>query len=102
MDGAHRLADDGTASSTGSPMTFMMRPSVASPTGTAIGWPVSVTSWPRVNPSEISMAMQRTVLSPRCWATSSTSRAPLFWVSSALRISGRRPSNFTSTTGPMT
>ena len=31
------------ASSTGSPTTFMMRPSVPSPTGTAIGLPVSVT-----------------------------------------------------------
>ena len=34
----------GPASSTGSPMTFMMRPSVSSPTGTAIGAPVSVTA----------------------------------------------------------
>ena len=32
-------------------MTFMMRPSVSSPTGTAIGWPVSRTSWPRTRPS---------------------------------------------------
>ena len=31
----------GPASSTGSPMTFMMRPSVSSPTGTVIGAPVS-------------------------------------------------------------
>ena len=55
-------------------MTFMMRPSVPAPTGTAIGTPVSVTSWPRIRPSEMSMAMQRTELSPRCCATSSTSR----------------------------
>ena len=41
----------GPASSTGSPMTFMMRPSVSSPTGTEIGSPVSVTSWPRTRPS---------------------------------------------------
>ena len=41
----------GPASSTGSPMTFMMRPSVSSPTGTAIGSPVSMTSWPRTRPS---------------------------------------------------
>ena len=41
----------GPASSTGSPMTFMMRPSVSSPTGTEIGGPVSVTSWPRTRPS---------------------------------------------------
>ncbi len=83
-------------------MTFMMRPSVPSPTGTMMGWPVSVTDWPRVRPSEMSMAMQRTEFSPRCWATSRTRRLPLFEVSSAFRISGRWPSNFTSTTGPMT
>ena len=39
----------------------MMRPSVSSPTGTAIGSPVSVTSWPRTRPSVVSMAMVRTV-----------------------------------------
>ncbi len=39
----------------------MMRPSVPSPTGTAIGCPVSVTSWPRTKPSEMSIATVRTV-----------------------------------------
>jgi hypothetical protein len=34
----------GPASSTGSPMTFMMRPSVSGPTGTVIGAPVSDTA----------------------------------------------------------
>ena len=58
-------------------MTFMMRPSVSAPTGTEIGAPVSVTSWPRTRPSVVSMAMVRTVVSPRCWATSSTRRLPL-------------------------
>src|SRR5205814_7157638 len=48
------------------------------------------------------MAMQRTVDSPSCWATSSTSRLPWLLVSSALRIAGRCPSNCTSTTAPMT
>ena len=67
----------GPASSTGSPMTFMMRPRVPAPTGTEIGAPVSVTSWPRTRPSEVSIAMQRTVLSPSCWATSRTRRLPL-------------------------
>src|SRR5580698_8310055 len=90
------------ASSTGSPTTFMMRPSVPAPTGTSIGWPVSVTSWPRTRPSVVSMAMVRTVDSPRCWATSSTRRLPWFLVSSALRIAGRWSSNCTSTTAPMT
>ena len=41
----------GPASSTASPTTFMMRPKVSSPTGTAIGSPVSTTSWPRTRPS---------------------------------------------------
>src|SRR5690348_1032277 len=80
----------------------MMRPRVPSPTGTAIVSPVSVTSCPRTRPSVVSMAMVRTVASPRCWATSSTSRWPWFLVSSALRIAGRCPSNCTSTTAPMT
>src|SRR5690349_7896627 len=92
----------GPASSTGSPMTFMMRPSVPSPTGTAIGWPVSATSWPRTRPSVASIAMVRTVFSPRCWATSSTRRLPPFLVSSELRMAGRWPSNCTSTTAPIT
>src|ERR1700676_309882 len=99
-----RLPSDliGPASSTGSPITFMMRPSVPAPTGTMIGLPVSPTSWPRPRPSAVSIAMVRTVDSPRCCATSSTRRLPPFWVSSALRIAGRCPSNCTSTTAPMT
>src|SRR5215470_15122250 len=92
----------GPASSIGSPITFMMRPSVPSPTGTSIGWPVSVTSWPRTRPSVASIAMVRTVDSPRCWATSSTRRLPPFLVSSELRMAGKWPSNCTSTTAPMT
>src|SRR5262245_32934632 len=91
----------GPASSTGSPITFMMRPSVSSPTGTAIAAPVSVTSWPRTSPSVESMATVRTVFSPKCCATSSTRRLPRFWVSRELRISGRCPSNWTSTTAPV-
>src|SRR6185503_12131982 len=90
------------ASSTGSPTTLMMRPRVPAPTGTEIAWPVSVTSWPRTRPSVVSMAMVRTVDSPRCCATSSTSRLPLLLVSSALRIGGSSPSNCTSTTAPIT
>src|SRR6266550_3247838 len=99
-----RLPSDliGPASSTGSPITFMMRPSVPAPTGTMIGLPVSPTSWPRTRPSAVSMAMVRTVDSPRCCATSSTRRLPPFCVSSAFRMAGRCPSNCTSTTAPMT
>src|SRR4051812_23644176 len=99
----------GPASSIGSPITFMMRPNVAGPTGTRIGVPVSITSWPRVRPSVVSMAMARTAFSPRCWATSNTSRtslpvlASMFLVSSAFRIAGSSPfSNETSTTAPIT
>ena len=54
-------------------MTLRMRPSVSGPTGTVIGAPVSITSWPRTSPSVLSMAMQRTVRSPSSCATSSTS-----------------------------
>src|SRR6187401_257592 len=80
----------------------MMRPSNPGPTGTAIGSPVSVTSWPRTRPSDESIATVRTVDSPRCCATSSTRRLPPFLVSSAFRIAGRWSSNCTSTTAPMT
>jgi hypothetical protein len=55
-----------------------------------------------VRPSVASIAIVRTVFSPRCWATSSTSRLPLLSVSSAVRIAGRSLSNATSTTAPMT
>ena len=38
--------------------------------GTMIGVPISLASIPRTKPSVMSMAMHRTTLSPRCWATS--------------------------------
>jgi len=78
------------------------RPSVPAPTGTWIGPPVSVTSWPRTRPSVVSIAMVRTVDSPRCCATSSTRRLLPLVVVMAFRIAGRWPSNCTSTTAPMT
>src|SRR5258708_11728159 len=80
----------------------MMRPSVPSPTGTLIGWPVSDTSWPRTRPSLVSMAVVRRVDWARCWARSSGRRLAWFLVCSALRIAGRWSSNCTSTTAPMT
>src|SRR3954462_13197330 len=98
----------GPASSIGSPMTFMMRPRQAGPTGTVMGLPVSKTSWPRTRPSVVSMAMARTAFSPRCWATSNTRRtclpvlASVLVVSSAFRMAGSSPSNSTSTTAPIT
>src|SRR5574341_1119051 len=80
----------------------MMRPSVSGPTGTVMAAPVSTASWPRTRPSVVSMATVRTVFSPRCCATSSTSRLPWFWACSAFRMAGRSPSNWTSTTAPRT
>jgi hypothetical protein len=80
----------GPRSSIGSPITFMIRPRVIGPTGTRIWPPVSRTGWPRVRPSVESIAMVRTVDSPRCWATSRTRRLPLLSVSRAERISGER------------
>ena len=71
-------------------------------TGTVIGAPVSVTASPRTRPSDASMAMVRTVFSPRCCATSSTRRWPLLSHSKAFRMAGRWSSNWTSTTAPMT
>ncbi len=47
-----------------------MWPSVWSPTGTEMGSPRLRTSAPRIRPSVGAMAMARTRLWPRCWATS--------------------------------
>src|SRR5271154_6803886 len=91
----------GPRSSTGSPTTLRMRPSVSGPTGTRMGEPVSTASMPRTSPSVVSMATARTVFSPRCCATSSTRVLPWFFTCSALRIDGRSASNLTSTTAPM-
>ncbi len=44
----------------------MMRPSVLVPTGTEIGLPLLATSMPRLMPSVLPMAMQRTTPSPSC------------------------------------
>ena len=57
--------------------------------GTSMAAPVSSTSMPRTKPSVVSMATQRTVFSPKCCATSSTSVLSPFFVSSADRIAGR-------------
>lgn len=104
----------GPCSSTGSPITFKIRPRVPwerdrcltnelysilsclpGPTGTMMGAPVSTTSCPRTRPSVASMEIVRTVFSPRCWATSRTRRgAPgATFTSKAFKIGGRAPSN---------
>mmetsp|Transcript_1894 Transcript_1894/g.4938 ORF Transcript_1894/g.4938 Transcript_1894/m.4938 type:complete len:376 (+) Transcript_1894:1222-2349(+) len=96
------LATMGPHSSTGSPITFMMRPRVSRPTGTEMGEPVLLTVWPRDRPSVVSMAMVRTVFSPVCCATSRTRRTSWPSTSSASMILGIWPSNWTSTTAPIT
>ena len=71
--GLKPLAPMGPRSSTGSPMTFRMRPSTSLPTGIDdAGRRVFFTAMPRTRPSVESMAMVRTVFSPRCCATSRT------------------------------
>ncbi len=104
------LALTGPRSSTGSPITLRMRPRTSLPTGIWIGAWVLITSMPRTRPSVESIAMVRTVCSPRCWATSTvSSRAESFWstfgflILSAVYTSGGSPvGNSMSTTGPMT
>src|SRR4051794_21246167 len=88
-------------SSTGSPSTFQMRPSVWSPTGTEIGRPVSVTSMPRASPSVLSIATARTRSSPRCCCTSATSWPPSRSIVTAWLISGSCPGKTASITTPL-
>jgi len=95
------LLPTGPRSSTGSPITFRMRPSVSGPTGMAIGAPVSTAFSPRTRPSVVSIAIVRTSDSPRCWATSSTTRRPSALTCSAFRMFGSSPSKRTSTTAPV-
>ncbi len=89
-------------------MTLRMRPSVALPTGTLMGAPVFFTTWSRASPSVLSMAMVRTVFSPRSCATSRTrlsgwSPRLALLTRRAVYISGMAPGgNSTSTTGPRT
>ncbi len=64
--------------------------------------PVSTTSAPRISPSVLSMAMVRTVRSPRCCATSSTSLPAGVSVVSAFWMLGSSAGNCTSTTAPRT
>ncbi len=67
------IFSDEVGTSSVSPSAFHTWPLTTSPTGTEIGAPVSVTAWPRTRPSVGCMEMARTMLSPRCWATSRVS-----------------------------
>src|SRR3954451_20257037 len=88
--------------SIGRPRTSNTRPSVAGPTGTLIGAPVSCASAPRASPSVVVIATARTQLLPRCCWTSHTSGEPSRSISTALKIAGRWPcGNSMSTTGPV-
>ena len=60
----------GPRPSIGSPSRLKTRPSVALPTGTVTGAPVSTHSMPRTMPSVLPRATQRTRPPPRCCCTS--------------------------------
>ena len=92
----------GPLSSIGSPITLIILPSVVGPTGTIIGFPVSATYCPLTSPSVESNAIVLTLFPPKCCATSSTSLWLTPCTSRALRIGGKFPSNWTSTTAPIT
>src|SRR5688572_10295366 len=88
-----------------SPSTLKMRPRPCSPTGTAMGRPVSSASMPRIRPSVDDMATQRTTLSPMWSAASMVTLMPRAGSSMriALRMEGSlSDGNCTSTAGPRT
>ena len=58
------------------PRTLNKRPSVARPTGTRIGCPVSITGRPRRSPAVLPIAMARTVWGSMCSWTSITNSGP--------------------------
>src|SRR3954447_15386340 len=89
--------------SIGRPRTSNTRPSVAGPTGTLIGAPVSCALAPRARPSVVVMATARTQLLPRCcWTSHTRAEPPSRSISTALKIAGRWPcGNSMSTTGPV-
>ena len=100
--GKYLVAWIGPLSSIGSPMTLIILPKVVGPTGTIIGFPVSATDCPLTRPSVESRAIVLTLFPPKCCATSSTSLWLTPCTSRALRIGGKFPSNWTSTTAPIT
>lgn len=67
-----------------------------------MGDPVFNTRCPRTSPSVVSMAIVRTVFSPKCCATSNTTLRLWSCTSNAVKMGGNPFSNFTSTTAPIT
>ena len=96
------LVTIGPASSTGSPMTFMMRPSVSSPTGMVIVAPVSTTSWPRTRPSvEVHGDGAHRVLAEMLRDLEDEAHIAILRLE-RVQDAGRSASNCTSTTAPVT
>ena len=84
----------------GEPSTSMMRPSVASPTGTLMPSPVFSATRPRFRPSVEPSAIVRTMPSPSCCCTSSVISVPLT-LSASYTFGTDSRGNSTSTTAPM-
>ena len=87
------MASIGPLSSIGSPMTFIILPNVSSPTGIVIGPFVSITYYPLTKPSVESIAIVRTLESPKCWDTSNINLTLSFSTFKAFKIGGKAPSN---------
>ena len=88
--------------STASPSRLNILPRVCLPTGTFIDAPVSTAGSPLTSPSVLPIAMQRTVSSPICCATSTVSFLPSCSISMALSRLGRcSGGNFISSTAPI-
>ena len=88
--------------SIGSPRVLNNLPKVASPTGTDIAFPVSITSFPLLKPSVGPNAIHLTQLFPICCSTSKTNFSSPILVSNALNTAGiSSPVKSTSTTVPI-
>ena len=102
MDATEGLKRGDEVTNTNEPIQVPVGPETLGRIINVIGEPVSVTTSPLFNPSVASIAIVRTLDSPKCCATSSTSLLPALLHSNAVKISGNSPSNLTSTTAPIT